>query len=231
VTGPHRVAVIPTRDRPDMLYDCVNSVIDQVDHVFIIDNASHPPADHEQWPDTVDGRPRVMSARVDEDPPNLSRLWNLGLALADNAAWGRAATAWDIVVLNDDVMVPPGWVAALSTAMRETTAVLAYPDQFGAGRRILHTEPGPVDLRTRITGYAFMLRGEAGLRLDETFAWWYGDDDLDWRARQHGGALLVPGIPVRHRAPDAQTNARPELLAQAARDRQAFAAKWGRTPH
>jgi hypothetical protein len=76
-----------------------------------------------------------------------------------------------------------------------------------------------------------MLRGESELRLDESMAWWYSDDDLDWQARQQGGALLVPGIPVQHLCPNGSTNERPELQEQAGRDRQTFITKWGKAPH
>lgn len=221
----YRAAVIPTRDRHDMLDDCINSVIDQVDAVFVVDNLSHPPVDPEPWHGTVS----VVTAPI--DPPNISTLWNIGIALADATAHSMQADRWDIAVLNSDVIVPPGWIDGLSTAMRSTTAVLAYPDQFGGQQQILHTRVGPVDMRTRITGYAYMLRGETGLRLDESMAWWYSDDSLDWEAREEGGALLVPGLAVEHRAPNISTNERPELAAQTAIDRQTFLAKWGRLPH
>jgi hypothetical protein len=114
--------------------------------------------------------------------------------------------------------------------MRTTAAILAYPDQHKGHRQILHTRAEPIPLTQRITGFAYMLRGEAGLRLDESIAWWYSDDDLDWTARERGGALLVPGLGVEHRDPNGSTNARRELQEQAARDRQTFANKWGRTP-
>lgn len=115
--------------------------------------------------------------------------------------------------------------------MRSTTAVLAYPDQCGGRQQVLHTAAEPVDLRQRITGYAFMLRGEHGQRFDEDLAWWYGDDSADWAAREQGGALLVPGIPVEHRCPNVSTVERPELAEQAGRDRQTFITKWGKAPH
>jgi len=135
-----------------------------------------------------------------------------------------------IAVLNSDVVVPPGWVEQLSTAMRSTSAVLAYPDQHGGTRQILHTKAEPIDLRQRITGYAYMLRGEHGLRFDEDLAWWYGDDSADWTAREQGGALLVPGIPVDHRCPNGSLYERPELEQQTVLDRETFRRKWGRTP-
>lgn len=221
MSGLFRAAVIPTRDRHDMLDDCINSVVDQVDRVIVLDNGSVPPIDPEPW----HGKVGVVSLPI--DPPNISTLWNVGIALADSSS---PTDAWDIAVLNSDVVVPPGWIDTLSAAMRSTTAVLAYPDQHGGQQQILHTKAEPIDLRQRITGYAFMLRGEHGLRFDETLAWWFGDDDGDWRAREQGGALLVPGIPVEHRAPNVSTHERPELLEQTGRDRATFEAKWGRTP-
>lgn len=225
MSGVFRAAVIPTRDRHDMLADCIESVIDQVDRVIVIDNLSDPPIDPEPW----HGKVGVVTVPI--DPPNISTLWNVGLALADASAHQQGAAGWDIAVLNSDVTVPRGWIDRLSTAMRATPAVLAYPDQHDGRRQILHTKAEPVDLRTRITGYAYMLRGEAGLRLDETMAWWYSDDDLDWWAREHGGALLVPGIPVEHRCPNGSMYERPELHTQAGRDRHTFITKWGRAPH
>jgi hypothetical protein len=224
MTDLFRAAVIPTRDRHDMLSDCINSVVDQVDAVFVIDNLSSPPIDPEPW----HGKVSVVTAPL--DPPNISTLWNIGIQLSDASAHTQAADCWDIAVLNSDVVVPAGWVGTLSTAMRSTTAVLAYPDQHGGTRQILHTRAEPVDLRTRITGYAYMLRGEAGLRLDESMQWWASDDDIDWVARERGGALLVPGIPVEHRCPNASMYERPELQAQAGRDMETFRRKWGKTP-
>lgn len=221
----YRAAVIPTRDRHDLLADCINSIVDQVDRVIVIDNLSSPSIDPEPW----HGKVGVVTVPI--DPPNISTLWNVGLALADAQAHQHGADHWDIAVLNSDVVVPPGWVDALSTAMRATTAVLAFPDQHGGRQQILHTKAEPIDLRQRITGYAYLLRGETGLRLNESMAWWYSDDDLDWRAREQGGALLVPGIPVEHRCPNVAMYERPELLEQAGRDRQTFITKWGKAPH
>jgi GT2 family glycosyltransferase len=224
VSTPFRAAVIPTRDRHDLLADCINSVVDQVDRVIVIDNRSDPPIEPEPW----DGKVGVAALPI--DPPNISTLWNVGLALADSQAHRAGADQWDIAVLNSDVVLPTGWVGGLSVAMRSTTAVLAYPDQHGGQQQILHTRAEPIDLRQRITGYAYMLRGEAGLRLDESMVWWASDDDIDWRAREQGGALLVPGLAVEHRCPNGSMYERPELQAQAGRDMQTFQEKWGKRP-
>ena len=224
MSAPYQAAVIPTRDRHDLLADCINSVVDQVDRAIVVDNLSSPPIDPEPW----HGKVAVVTVPI--DPPNISTLWNVGIALADASAHAMQADQWDIAVLNSDVVVPQGWISTLSAAMRATPAVLAYPDQHGGQQQILHTRAEPIDLRQRITGYAYLLRGETGLRLDESMAWWYGDDDLDWSARERGGALLVPGIPVEHRCPNVSTNERTELVEQTGRDRETFRKKWGRTP-
>lgn len=232
MTPPYRVAVIPTRDRHRMLFDAVLPLVSQVDRVIIVDNRSVPYIARDTWgllewwdEDLIKVIPAPM------DPPNISALWNVGLALAAVYAKDAGCDTWDVAVLNSDVVVPYQWVEKLSTAMRSTDAVLAYPDQFGGTQRVLHKVAEPVPLNQRITGYAHMIRGESGLRYDDTMAWWYSDDDLDWTARQRGGALLVPGLGVEHRDPNGSTNARPELQEQAGRDRQTFINKWGRAPH
>lgn len=230
----HRAVVIPTRDRHRMLFDAVHSIIDQVDRVVIVDNGSDPAIHPTSWGIMEWWESGKLGAlRLEEDPPNISRLWNAGLDIVEQAIRDAQEDdeGWDVAVLNSDVRVPAQWFSRLSEAMRSTTAVLAYPDQFGGTQRILHKVAEPVNLRQRITGYAYMLRGEAGLRLDESMAWWYSDDDLDWTARKRGGALLVPGLGVEHRDPNGSTNARRELQEQAGRDRQTFRNKWGKTPH
>jgi GT2 family glycosyltransferase len=214
-----RYCVIPTRDRPDDLRDCVAAVAPQVDKVFVVDNLSRPPVMGADHPANV----RVICNQ--DDPPNLSRLWNLGLELAASYANGDP---YFVAVLNDDSVVPEGWLDAVVAAMEETGAAAGCSDPSGLlAEPLVHHQPGPVDLRFRLAGFAFVLRGDLGLRADERLAWWEGDTDLDWKARQAGGVVLVPFFPVEHRHPDEQTNARPELAVQAGRDRETFRKLWG----
>lgn len=225
MTGPRTWAVVPSNGRP-MLDDLIGSLKEQVYDVIVIANT---------W--QRDGSPLVLETSavgvVVEDgreDRNISRWWNLGIDTAARHAEWLGDAEWNVLVVNDDVVCPPGFVDTLAGRMRATTAVLAYPDQAGGRTEILHTQAAPVPLSQRITGYAFMLRGETGLRADESLVWWAGDDDLGLQAQAAGGALLVPGIPVQHRAPDVQTNASPELTAQTCRDMDTFAAKWGVRP-
>lgn len=226
MTAPRTWAVVPSAGRP-MLDDLIDSLKGQVYDVIVVANnwqRSDPARRLES-----SGLPVVVVEGGDDR--NISRWWNIGIDLAaQHAAW-LGDTEWNTVVANDDVIVPEGWVESMSAAMRSTPAVLAYPDQCGGHQQILHTKAEPVDLRQRITGYAYMLRGETDLRADESMAWWYSDDDLDWQARQQGGALLVPDLSVEHRAPNLSTDERPELQQQAGRDRETFIAKHGKAPH
>src|SRR6266498_5665506 len=67
---------------------------------------------------------------------------------------------------------------------------------------------------------------ELGLRWDESLRWWYADTDLDWRCRELGGVLAVPGPHPIHKHPSAQTFDSFELYAQAHQDEATFNAKW-----
>lgn len=215
-------AVIPTHNRPHELAALIaglhaNGV--RPEHIVVIDNASDPPL-------FVADSGYVL-IRDEEQPPNLSRLWNLGL---DYVTGHATRSDFVVAVLNDDLIVPPNLMERLTAGLDRTAAVLAYPNQFGHLTDILHTAPNPVDLTTRIVGYCFMLRGAAGVRADERLRWWYGDDHIDWTSRYRGGAVLVHDVTVGHLHPDVSTNTRPELAAQAGRDRGTFREIWGTTP-
>ena len=219
---PPTFAVIPTKNRPELLADCVESLDGQVHTVIVVDNGSTPP---------VPLIPGLVSdlwiIRHDEYPPNISRLWNLGIDQAAKVAAIKGWPKWNVLVVNDDIVAPPMLVESLSAAMRAEQAACAYPDQHDVGRRILNSRAEPVLTAERICGYTFMLRGEADIRADEDFVWWFGDDTIDWECRLAGGSLLVPGVKVEHRAPDVQTRADPVLAEQTNRDHKTWIAKWG----
>lgn len=220
--------VIATHNRPDDLRDCVAAIAPQVHYVYVMDNASEPPIDTLTQPgiDCLDRDP--------EQPPNLSRLWNRGLDWSKTVAMSRRADRWDTLILNDDFIAGPRFVERLQNALRADHAVVASPYAFGVGgpeRVDVYQETGTLrSLDTRMAGFAFMIRGESGLRLDERFRWWYGDDDLGQQACAAGGRVVVHGLTFEHRKPDQQTYADPRLVAQAGADRVEFVAKWGFQP-
>lgn len=211
-------AVVPSDGR-DYLTACLASLRAQVDGIVVVANGALRGG-------MVTGAYVVDDTGTDR---NISRWWNIGIDTVARSMPAQGVEEWNVLVVNDDVVAPAGLVARLGEALRSGPAVLAYPNQHDK-TAALHVRAEPVSLFHRITGYTFMLRGESGLRADEDLVWWYGDDDLDWRARQAGGAVLVPGCPVLHLAPNGYTAAHPDLQEQAGRDRAVFAAKWGATP-
>lgn len=218
-------AIIPTNGR-QFVHDCIDSLLPQVDGIVLVTNGEI--ADHK----VLQPDPKVHVIADVYANLNISRWWNVGLdwVAYHMADWGESPTQpWNSLVVNDDVIACHNLVEKLSGEMRQSGAALAFPNQFD-NHRAFHKEAKPIDLHHRITGYCFMLRGESGLRLDENLVWWYGDDDLDWRARTEGGSLLVPWCKVQHLAPNGTMVACPELHRQASQDRQTFINKWGKAP-
>ena len=224
--GPGRVVVIPTYNRPEVLVRCLEAAVPQADMVFVIDNSEDPAR---YWVRDQDTWPKVYLARVPMRPPNLSRLWNLGIGAAERWARSQGYERWDVAVLNDDAIIPPDWFNAVSAAMRDLNCAAASTGLPGSpGQVLIHRTPGTTALYQRMQGHAFMLRGEANLRADKRLSWWCGDNDLDMQARERSGTVILAGWPVEHLHPDQSTTG--ELAAQTAVDMQTFVDKWGWRP-
>lgn len=213
-----KYAIVVTHDRPVEYAACVAAIGGQVDRVVTV---AHN-CDYPTGPDVV---------TYGETVPNISTMWNLGLDtiayLAETAGFGDR---YDVAVLNDDVETPPGWFDRVTGMMHRTGAVAGSGDQFNRLRApIVRTKLGPVERMERMSGFAFILDGTAHLTLDEQFQWWYGDDDLEWRARLAGGVVIVPRASVTHRYPNKSTVG--VLAAIAGQDRERFHVKWGQLPH
>src|SRR6185369_583717 len=219
-----RYVVITTRgERDKELREAVAAAQAQDAWVVVVDNSDRGDYfdDHRH--------PLVVVEHHPEQPPNLSRLWNVGLgrvAVANMS--GTARTMYDVAVCNDDAILPPDWFDRLSTPMRLGGC---YAAGFGPVLEpVFHREPGLTALHERMPGWAFLLRGEGNLRADERFAWWCGDNDLDMKARTLGGTLIMPRDEVRHLYPDQSTSTRPELQARTGVHMQLFVEKWGFRP-
>lgn len=213
-----RAALIITHNRPRLLADCIKAIKPQVDDVLVLDNASDPKA---HVP------PEVWLQYIPDQPPHLARFWNHGFDFFDKVHSGRP---YDIAVLCDDAIVPEGWFNAVTAAMRETGAAVGCSNPWGVQHSpVLKTAPDR-DIMGRMIGWAFVLDADKGIRADESMQWWFFDTCLDWEARLKGGFVMVGGYPVPNIHPGQYTNERPELGAQAGRDREAFAARWGEVP-
>ena len=164
--------------------------------------------------------PKGVVAVSDLGPLNIHRWWNRGI----DEAIRRGATA--VAVVNDDVTIDAETFSALENALLRTGAAIASPSRppFHDGlhkRRLVPYEP-------RLWGSLWMLRLDSGLRPDTGYVWWYGDNDLDIRARRdHGGVVLVP-VEYRHLHPGEGTAASPELKVQTDIDAQRFESQYAR---
>lgn len=214
-----RYAIVPTRDRPARLLALVYALSNQCDQIIVLDNGSNPPVDVGKL-EFAAGAAKVTVIRDEEQPPNLGRFFNI---MFDECDRRNHQEQWDVAVLNDDAIVPAGWYDACAEGLRAegSTAMIAHT-ALTSPRLLteIHNDPG-----NRMCPHAFVMRGEARMRADETLRWWFNDTDLDLRARQAGGVLSVEGpIVVNAHANQSTVGA---LANQAQGDYETFVAKWG----
>lgn len=217
-----RYAVITTHNRPRELSHVVGRLLPQVDYAVVIDNASEPAVNPAAF------GPYVLVIRDEQQPPNLYRLWNVGLTAVALHARDARTPEWDVGLFNDDADVPHGWYDVAARALRSGPYAAA---STGSHRPVdaprVATEPGGA-LYDRMCPWAFVMRGELELRADESFGWWYGDTDLEWQLRKLGGVISVPGPLVGNTLANSTTHG--ALAEQAGRDGETFARKWGFRP-
>jgi len=154
----------------------------------------------------------------DVEPPNIQRWWRRGI----EEAVRRGATS--VAVLNDDIRLTPDTLPTLQEALDRTGATIASPSrpEFRTGLhkgRLIPYEP-------RLWGSLWVVRADSGLRPDERYVWWYGDNDLDIRARRdHGGVVLVD-VEYEHLHPSEGTSSNSALMAQTDLDARTFEAQY-----
>lgn len=242
-------AVIPTHNRPAELVKLLDSIPPAV-HVLVIDNASEPRISApsgagfqgDQFIKFL-GR-RIQVIRDEEQPPNLSRLWNIGLDWAerldlnysadhscDPATCTETNFEYAVAILNDDVVLPPEFLSTLAQELISHDVDIAFPGPVGS-ECLVNRHKSPPGVDRRMTGWCFVVRGSSGLRADERLRWWCGDDDLELSALHHGrGTVRVGGTishGLVHRYPDQSTTG--VLREQTNRDMDTFVKKWGRRP-
>ena len=210
VTRIPTYVVIAVKDRHEMT-ERLLSQLDDADEVFVFDNGSRQP-----FPGSV--------LRPDS---TVYALWNEGLRAARTAV---AGAPHNVAVLNNDLEVPPGFLTDLARGLRHTDDTwIAYPNWEALAIPAGVAQPVTLAAKQHLSGWAFMLRGEAGLAFDERFEWWYGDDDIQRQVEAAGRRVVcVGGVTCRHLEAGQSTAASPELRAKADADRQRFIRKWDR---
>lgn len=230
-----RYAIIPTHNRHELLVSLLHQIADQVDLIYVIDNASDQPLS-ELWLKVQVPAARTIVVRDEEQPPHLYKMWNDAFKRVAATSAVMREEMWDIIVLNDDSNVPSGWVDYVCKELRSQD----NPQRYGGDPAIVCTDAyGTLlhpqfkhqrdgNIMTRMCPWAFVVRGELGLRADESMRWWWGDTDFEWQAIEHGGVLLLPGKTVKNTLANSTTHG--ALAEQAGRDGETFTAKWGRRP-
>jgi len=178
-------AVVPSYGR-ECLRGCLNSLIGQVDLLFLIQTKAFPIPPH----------PKLVCLPWDNGRElNISEWWNMGIKAAAVTAQAGSCPEWNVLVANDDIIAPLDLAASLSKVLRAEQADLAYLRRPVAGPAPLPPHEGP------ITGWCFMLRGESGIVADPQFCWWWGDIDIELQARHRNGVAIAEDCQVRHLHP------------------------------
>lgn len=152
--------------------------------------------------------------------PNIQRWWSEGIAEAER----RGATA--VAVVNDDIRLTPETLPALERELAETNAAIASPSR-SEFRNGLHKRP-LVPYEPRLWGSLWVLRLASGLRPDQRYVWWYGDNDLDIRARTKHGGVVLCAVEYEHLHPSEGTAGNPDLVRQTDLDAQTFEQQYAR---
>lgn len=156
----------------------------------------------------------------DDGPANIHRWWNTGIRFAEE----RGATV--AVVANDDIVIAEQTIPDLVAALSSTGAALASPTSRWPGIT-LHVGPCATWPPDRVLdGALWALDLSTGLRPDETYSWWFGDNDLDLRARLHHGGVATVATAYRHVHPSEATFASPALMALTRADESLFRSRW-----
>jgi GT2 family glycosyltransferase len=210
-------AVVLNWKQAALTIEAVESVRAQVDHVYVVDNASGA-GDVAMLRRVADGNEITL----------IENRLNLGYAGGNNVGIGRALQeGWDaVLVMNSDTVAEPGAVAALTGRLQVASAVAAVaPMQISYDTgAVLHTACS-VDLRSGrthwhdagadpatvgtspidtgyISGAAFLARRrvlEACGTFDERFFCYWEDTEWSVRVRRGGWSLeVVPGARFRH---------------------------------
>jgi GT2 family glycosyltransferase len=209
------VAIILNRNRATLTADAVMSVLDQVDRVMIVDNASDD-TEFLQL-ESFSRRHDVMLVRNDR---------NLGYAAGNNIGIGLALEAgFDaLLIMNNDATAEPGAVRLLAGRLLQCSALAAVGPtvvEMDHPEVVVHTacrlspRNGMVDrgrLRTEIrteafsteaiSGAAFLARATAFREcggFDERFGFYFEDTEWSARVQRANWKLeVVPRSVFRH---------------------------------
>jgi GT2 family glycosyltransferase len=217
---PAARVIIPVHGQRAHALACINAVLATIappHRLIVVDDAS-PDATLREALDHLAARGQLTLLRNER---------NLGFAGAVNCGL-RAAAGFDVVLLNSDTIVPPGWLDRLRAAAHGATdigtvtpfsndaSILSYPDKGAANPAPDRAGTIRMDARARRAlgetlidipvgvGFCLYIRRDclnaAGALRDGLFAQGYGEEnDFCLRARALGWRhVALPGLFVAH---------------------------------
>ena len=232
--------IVPVYGNIPLVRDCLTALRETIPadtRVIIVDDASPDPA----MAGLLDGFARLPRWKV------LRHAVNGGFPTAANTGLAAAAalgSVHDVVLLNSDAIVPPGWLEPLraivhaapdvgtATPLSNDATILSYPDAHGSNpaptsdalRRLQRWASSAnantaIDIPTAV-GFCMYIRQECladvgGFRTD-IFAQGYGEEnDFCIRARHRGWRhVAAPGVYVAHVGGQSFGMARGQLVAR-----------------
>ena len=153
---------------------------------------------------TVESEPiEGVNNIYDLEPVNIHRWWNRGIDVA------RAFGADYIAVLNDDLKLKNDPINKIAYGMNKLKGTLGYPLPYTG----------------HLPGYCWVLDIKSNIRADETFRWWYGDDDIRMKAKEIGEVVYIPAE-VEHLHGNHLTSINEDLMKLTVADKEYFEEKW-----
>jgi len=215
IDGRYVLVALPMRDHHPLTREVVRRLVadDEFDELVIYDNGSESKGSI-TWLRRVEAGAFGPKVKVRRRKGNgvIYKIWNEAWDLALRIGIQRECLV-DLAILNNDIVVPEGFLGHLSRALRgaHDDVWVTYPDYHIADVTKVSVSTPPVLTATSGTwrrggmaGFAFMMKPEKHLThdwpfIDERFRWYYGDGDLVNEMQVRGAtAARVEGLPVRH---------------------------------
>lgn len=150
---------------------------------------------------------------------NIQRWWNKGIS----EAVSRGATV--VAVANDDVSIGPTTMSTMLDALAGSGAVISTPSR--PGLRVGLHQGITIPYEPVMWGCLWALDTRCELRPNERYSWWFGDVDLDIRARRDFSGVVSCEVEFQHHFAGEATNMSPELLGASEQDSVTFMAVHG----
>jgi GT2 family glycosyltransferase len=227
-------AVIPVKDEAALACNVVALAIRERDvYVRVCDNDSTE--------STRSALKEFGSERcevIDAAGKGLYQMWDEAWSAAHQQSAGEP---YEIAFLNSDIDFLPCTLAAMRYLLRREGFDAVCPNyqrRVSEGTGVFPEHTVAVGVHTvhgsyrhgGLAGWCFMVRGELrdrGIKVDTSFRWWAGDDDLFFQIEEAGGKLgIIEALPLDHIG-EATARHYPWTETAKARDMARLRTKWG----